>query len=240
MICLKVAKATSELLRLKNLVDLVKLVWVYLRALASLYSKSSTILLILWGLAILKWSSMATRWMLSHPSVSDESCRRSSSSPSLSPPWGVRASSLVTANLTFTAARRSLISSVRIFLARSGIRLSLSILFFSSSVLVISRTALAASLARTFSRRDCGKLLVVFEEVGLFSFSVSSSLTFSSRKLPASPIPALEASPWSPGKGRGISSMELHSSKEKSLCQAVSNESATVMGGTREARKVVC
>ena len=78
MICLKVAKATSELLRLKNLVDLVKLVWVYLRALASLYSKSSTILLILWGLAILKWSSMATRWMLSHPSVSDESCRRSS------------------------------------------------------------------------------------------------------------------------------------------------------------------
>ena len=56
----------------------MKLVWFYLRALASLYSKSSTILLILWGLAILKWSSMATRWMLSHPSVSDESCRRSS------------------------------------------------------------------------------------------------------------------------------------------------------------------
>ena len=78
MICLKEAKASSELLRLKNLVDLVKIVWVYLRALASLYSKSSTILLILWGLAILKWSSMATRWMLSHPSVSDESCRRSS------------------------------------------------------------------------------------------------------------------------------------------------------------------
>ena len=40
----------------------------------------------------------------------------SPSSRSLSAPWGAKAKSLVTAKLTFTAARRSLINNVRIFL----------------------------------------------------------------------------------------------------------------------------
>ena len=40
----------------------------------------------------------------------------SPSSRSLSAPWGAKAKSFVTAKLTFTAARRSLINNVRIFL----------------------------------------------------------------------------------------------------------------------------
>ena len=100
-------------------------------------------------------------------------------------------------------------------LARSGIRLSLSILFFSSAVLVISRTAFAASLARTFSSKPCGRSFVVFEEVGLFSFSFSPS-SFS-LSLPSLTVEILWAWSRRPGKGRGTSSMGLHSSRGKSL-----------------------